>query len=112
MPAARPIAPTSGPAHLIAVVRPMRVDAVIEAVAGCALGPVVVEAVRGYGRQKDHLEFYKGGATEGGFLPKVRIEFRVDGARLDEAVTAIRAGAATGRIGDGKIFVHEVATWA
>jgi len=111
MPAPPRIAPTDGPAHLVAVVRPMRVDAVMEAVADCAVGPVVVEPVRGYGRQKDHLEFYEGGATEGGFLPKVRIEFRVDGSRLDDVVTAIRGGAATGRIGDGKIFVHEVTTW-
>jgi nitrogen regulatory protein PII len=92
-------------------VRPVRVDAVMEALAGLgALAPrdVLIEQVRGYGRQKTHLDFYEEGPCEGGFVPKVRLQFTVDAGALDAAVNALRTGARTGRIGDGKIFVHAV----
>ena len=96
---------------LFAGVRPVRVDAVMEALA--ALGAnaprdVLIEQVRGYGRQKTHLDFYEEGPCEGGFLPKVRLQFTVNAEQLEPAITALRSGARTGRIGDGKIFVHVV----
>jgi len=109
-PCCRPLPPGTR-ARLVALVRPVRVDAVMEALA--ALGEnaprdVLIEQVRGYGRQKTHLDFYEEGPCEGGFLPKVRLQFTVDAAQLEPAITALRSGARTGRIGDGKIFVHVV----
>ena len=68
---------------------------------------VQIEEVRGYGRQKEHLTFYERvGDWHGSFLPKVRLEFTVGGESWRDAVAALREGALTGRIGDGKIFVH------
>jgi nitrogen regulatory protein PII len=106
-PTVRPL-PPGALARLVAIVRPVRVDAVIEALAPLGLTDVLVEPVRGYGRQKEHLDFYQSGSFEGGFLPKVRLQFMVEGPRLDEVVQAVREAARTGRIGDGKIFVHAV----
>ena len=103
----RPL-PPGALARLVTVIRPVRLDAVMEALVPLAPRDVVIEPVRGYGRQKTHLDLYEEGVFEEGFLPKVRLQFVVEGERLQEAVAAIRAGAHTGRIGDGKIFVHAV----
>jgi nitrogen regulatory protein PII len=100
--------PESARARVVAIVRPVRLDAVIEALLPLGLRDVLVEPVRGYGRQKEHLELYGEPPGEGGFLPKVRLQFVVGAAQLQAAVDAVRAGARTGRIGDGKIFVHAV----
>jgi nitrogen regulatory protein P-II 2 len=109
-PAVKPL-PSGARARLVAIVRPVRVDAVMEALhalAGVAPRDVLIEQVRGYGRQKTHLDFYEEGPCEGGFLPKVRLQFTVDAGQLEPAVAALRSGARTGRIGDGKVFVHVV----
>ncbi|MHC5210372.1 MAG: P-II family nitrogen regulator [Planctomycetota bacterium] len=102
--------PADDLARVVAVVRAVRVDAVMQQLQALEPRDVLIEQVRGYGRQKTHLDFYEEGPCEGGFLPKVRLQFVVDGARVQEAVDAIRAGACTGRIGDGKIFVHRAAS--
>ncbi len=106
----RPL-PAGTRARVVALVRPVRLDAVMEALAvlgADAPRDVLIEQVRGYGRQKTHLDFYEEGPCEGGFVPKVRLQFTVDAAGLDAAVTALRTGARTGRIGDGKVFIHAV----
>jgi nitrogen regulatory protein P-II 1 len=110
-PAARPEPrplPEGAVARLVAIVRASHVDAIMEALSPLALRDVLVEPVRGYNRQKSHLAEYEELALEGGFLPKVRLQFVVDGAGLPPAVAAITEAARTGRIGDGKIFVHLV----
>ena len=96
------------PLRIVAVVKPACLDAVMEAL--CPLGPadVLVEQVRGYGRQKGHLDAYEEGLGQGGFLPKVRLDFTVAPEMVDAVVEAVRRGARTGRIGDGKVFVQEV----
>jgi nitrogen regulatory protein PII len=106
-PAVAPLPPGTL-ARIVAIVRPVRVDAVIEALLPLGLRDVLIEPVAGYGRQKEHLDLYGEGPGEGGFLPKVRLQFVVGAAQLQLAVDAVRAGARTGRIGDGKIFVHAV----
>ena len=106
-PAVRPL-PSGARARLVAIVRASRLDAVMEALAPLAPGDVLVEPVRGYNRQKTHLGEYEEVGLEGGFLPKVRLQFVVAGLALQPAVDAIREAARTGRIGDGKIFVHLV----
>ena len=93
--------------RLVAVVKPVRLDAVVEALEPFAAHDVLIEQVRGYGRQKGHLGDYDELLGED-FLPKVRVELVVDAGRADRIAEAIRGAARTGRIGDGKIFLHEV----
>lgn len=90
--------------HLIAIVKPFRVEAVLDALAPIAMSRSVQE-VRGYGRQKGHLDAYRGDELGLEFIPKARIEVDIDDLFLEEAVTAIIRAARTGRIGDGKIFI-------
>ena len=94
--------------RVIAVIRPFRLDDVMAKLVDVGPEEVVVELVRGYGRQKDHLALYDEHETESLFLPKVRIEFTIDGRLLRQAIEAISEGALTGRIGDGKIFIQSV----
>ncbi len=91
--------------HLIAIVKPFRVEAVIEALTPIAATPFHVQEVRGYGRQKGHLDAYTGDEFGIDFVPKARIEVSVEDLFLDEAIDVISKAARTGRIGDGKIFV-------
>ena len=94
--------------RLIAVIKPSRLDAVVEALGPHARSEIEVVEVRGYGRQKGHLELYAGSEYELSFLPKVRLEGVVEESELAEATGAVRQAAWTGRIGDGKIFVLAV----
>lgn len=93
-------------ARIVAVIRAHTLDAVVAALADARPRDLLIEQVRGYGRQKGHLEFYESGGFEGGFLPKVRLEFSVESENVAVAVEAMCAAARTGRIGDGKIFIH------
>lgn len=93
--------------RIIAVVKPFRLDAVLLALSGFGIDGVSVEPVRGYGRQKGHLELYQGTEYSITFLPKTRVEFTCALAETEAVITAIRDAARTGRIGDGKIFVMD-----
>ena len=84
------------------VVKPFKVDAVARALSGAGALALTLTEARGYGRQKGHLELYRGDSAAVTFLPKVRLECVVDAA-VEAAIQAAR----TGRIGDGKIFVEE-----
>lgn len=103
-PCLRPL-PEDAVARVIAILRPVCLDKTMELLAACRPAEVLIEEVRGYGRQKTHLEFYEQGSWAAGFVPKIRLEFIVNGERAQEAVEAIVQAACTGRIGDGKIFV-------
>jgi nitrogen regulatory protein PII len=94
--------------YLSVMVKPFKLDEVMDALAPFGLDFVTIEEVRGYGRQKGHLELYSGSEYQITFLPKVRLEIAVDEARLAEVLRAIEEAARTGRIGDGKIFVREI----
>ena len=106
-PALRPL-PDGARARLVAIVRASSLDAVMEVLAPLAPRDVLIESVRGYNRQKTHLAEYEEVSHQGGFLPKVRLQFVVGGEAVPAAVQAICGAARTGRIGDGKIFVHLV----
>ncbi len=93
-------------ARVVAIVRPICLDAVMQKLHELGLGGIAIEAVRGYGRQKTHLELYEEELGEGAFLPKVRLSLLVGPEELQPVVDALRAGARSGRIGDGKIFVN------
>jgi nitrogen regulatory protein PII len=91
--------------RLIAIVKPFRLDAVLESLRGLEVVDICVTEVRGYGRQKGHLELYSGTEYTITFLPKVRLEMLVAPVSLEPVIAAIGGAARTGRIGDGKIFV-------
>jgi nitrogen regulatory protein P-II 2 len=67
---------------------------------------VTVTEVKGFGRQKGHTELYRGAEYVVDFLPKVKLEAAVADSILEQVVEAIEKSAATGKIGDGKIFVY------
>ncbi|MDI3469580.1 MAG: Nitrogen regulatory protein P-II, GlnK [Pseudolabrys sp.] len=90
---------------VVAVIKPFKLDEVRDALTAIGVHGMTVNEVKGYGRQKGHMEIYRGAEYAVNFLPKVRIEVAVDDARADRVVEAITASARTGQIGDGKIFV-------
>jgi nitrogen regulatory protein P-II 2 len=90
---------------IIAIIKPFKLDEVRHALTGLGVSGMTVTEVKGYGRQKGHTEIYRGAEYTVNFLPKLRIEVAVPAEHVDRAVEAITAGARTGQIGDGKIFV-------
>jgi nitrogen regulatory protein P-II 1 len=93
---------------ITAIIKPFKLDEVKDALkVNGAVGLTVTE-VRGFGRQGGHTETYRGTEYAIEFVPKVRLEIVVDDAVVDSAVEAIIAAAATGKIGDGKIWVTDV----
>jgi nitrogen regulatory protein P-II 2 len=90
---------------IIAIIKPFKLDEVRHALTGLGVSGMTVTEVKGYGRQKGHTEIYRGAEYTVNFLPKLRIEVAVPTEHADRAVEAITAGARTGQIGDGKIFV-------
>ena len=93
---------------ITAVIKPFKLDAVREALAGAGIDGMTVTEVKGYGRQKGHMEIYRGAEYAVNFLPKVRLEVAVASDIAQKAVEAIGAAAKTGQIGDGKIFVAPI----
>jgi len=92
-----------------AIIQPHKLDEVKEALKGIGVDGMTVSEVRGHGRQKGHKEVYRGMEYEVDLLPKVKLELVVADSRLDEIAAAIASAARTGKIGDGKIFVFDVA---
>ncbi len=92
-----------------AIVKPFKLDEVKEALHGIGIQGMTVTEVKGFGRQKGHTELYRGAEYVVDFLPKIRVEIAVSDEMVDKTVQAIVQAANTGRIGDGKIFVHELA---
>lgn len=93
---------------ITAVIKPFKLDDVKDALKEAGVTGITVNEVRGFGRQGGHTETYRGAEYKIDFVPKVGIEVVVDESVLDAAVDAIKAGAATGKIGDGKIWVTDV----
>ncbi len=90
---------------VIAVIKPFKLDEVRDALTRIGVHGMTVCEVKGYGRQKGHMEIYRGAEYAVNFLPKVRVEVAIASDLLDQAMEAIAAAAKTGQIGDGKIFV-------
>jgi nitrogen regulatory protein P-II 2 len=93
---------------IIAIVKPFKLDDVREALVASGVEGLTVTEVKGYGRQKGQTEIYRGAEYQVVFVPKVKLEAVVDDAVVSKAVEAVKAAAATGKIGDGKIFVVNV----
>ncbi|MDZ4661526.1 MAG: P-II family nitrogen regulator [Pseudomonadota bacterium] len=91
-----------------AIIKPFKLDDVVEALSESGIEGLTVTEVRGFGRQKGRTEVYKGAEYVVDFLPKIKIEAVVSDILLEPALEAIRKAAHTGKIGDGKIFVSTV----
>ena len=92
-----------------AIIQPFKLEDVKEALKAIGIDGMTITEVRGHGRQKGHKEIYRGQEYNVDLLPKVKVEMVVGDGRYDEVLTALTAAARTGKIGDGKIFVYEVA---
>jgi nitrogen regulatory protein P-II 2 len=90
---------------IIAIIKPFKLDEVRRALTAIGVSGMTVTEVKGYGRQKGHTEIYRGAEYIVNFLPKLRVEVAVSSEQVESTVEAISAGARTGQIGDGKIFV-------
>ncbi|AEU38594.1 P-II family nitrogen regulator [Granulicella mallensis] len=90
-----------------AIIRPSQFDKVQEALAQLGIEGMTVSEVRGHGRQKGHTESYRGREYAISLIPKVRIEIVVTDERVEPVIDAILVNAATGEIGDGKIFLYK-----
>ena len=91
-----------------AIIRPFRLDDVREALGEAGVKGMTLTEVKGYGRQKGHTELYRGAEYQIDFLPKVKIELIVTDGMVDTVVDTILRAAATGEVGDGKIFISPV----
>jgi len=91
-----------------AIIRPFKIDDVVEALSHIGVEGVTVSEVRGFGRQKGRTEIYKGAEYVVDFIPKVKLEIVVSSGLADSVVETIRKSAYTGKIGDGKIFVYPI----
>lgn len=92
-----------------AIIQPFKLDEVKEALKGIGIDGMTVLEARGHGRQKGHKEVYRGQEYEVDLLPKVKLEMVVPSERADEVVEVVVGAARTGKIGDGKIFVSDIA---
>lgn len=92
-----------------AIIQPFKLDEVKEALKGIGVDGMTIAEVRGHGRQKGHKEVYRGQEYNVDLLPKVKLEMVVADARCDEVLKTLAFAARTGKIGDGKIFVYDVA---
>ncbi len=93
---------------ITAVVKPFKLDDVKDALKAAGIAGITVEEVRGFGRQGGHTETYRGAEYKIDFVPKVSLSIVIDDDAVDGVVDTIVSSAATGKIGDGKIWVTDV----
>lgn len=93
---------------ITAIIKPFKLEDVRLALSEVGVTGLTVTEVRGFGRQKGHTELYRGAEYSVDFLPKLKLETAVTEALLEQAVEAILSSAATGKIGDGKVFVSSL----
>jgi nitrogen regulatory protein P-II 1 len=91
-----------------AIIKPFKLDEVKDALNEIGIQGMTVTEVKGFGRQKGHVELYRGAEYDIAFIPKVKLEVVVSDNILDKALSTIQEKAKTGKIGDGKIFVSSV----
>lgn len=94
---------------IMAIIKPFKLDEVREALTGLGIQGLTVSEVKGFGRQKGQTEIYRGAEYAVSFLPKIKIEVAVPDDLAEGTIETLRRTAATGRIGDGKIFVLDLA---
>lgn len=94
---------------LEAIIQPFKLDEVKSALDGLGVEGMTIMEVRGHGRQKGHTEVYRGQEYTVDLLPKLKLEIVIPSSRFEEVLATLTAAARTGKIGDGKIFVYDVA---
>ncbi len=92
-----------------AIIQPFKLDEVKEALKAIGVDGMTITEVRGHGRQKGHKEVYRGQEYNVDLLPKVKLELVVSSSRAEEIIRTLTAAARTGKIGDGKVFIYDVA---
>ena len=93
---------------ITAIIKPFKLEDVKNALKEAGVTGMTVAEVQGFGRQSGHTEVYRGAEYTVDFVPKVRVEVLIDGAKVAEATDVITRAARTGKIGDGKIWVTDV----
>jgi len=91
-----------------AIIKPFKLDEVKDALNEIGVQGMTVTEVKGFGRQKGHVELYRGAEYDIAFIPKVKVEIVVADSMAEKVVSTIEAKAKTGKIGDGKIFVFSL----
>ncbi|MBI4710675.1 MAG: P-II family nitrogen regulator [Nitrospirae bacterium] len=91
-----------------AIIKPFKLDEIKNALNELGVQGMTVTEVKGFGRQKGHVEFYRGAEYDINFVPKVKIEMVVPDKIAEEAISVIQEHAKTGDIGDGKIFISNI----
>src|SRR5882724_3237989 len=99
----------TGMKKIEAIIQPFKLEEVKEALKAIGIDGMTITEVRGHGRQKGHKEVYRGQEYNVDLLPKVKIELVVGDSRADEVIKTLTAAARSGKIGDGKVFVYDVA---
>ncbi|MBT8446026.1 MAG: P-II family nitrogen regulator [Gammaproteobacteria bacterium] len=94
---------------ITAIIKPFKLEDAREALAEIGVQGLTVSEVKGFGRQKGHTELYRGAEYVVDFLPKSKLEVAVKDDQVDGVIDALTKATATGKIGDGKIFVTELA---
>ena len=94
---------------ITAIIKPFKLDDVRKAISDVGVQGVTVTEVRGFGRQRGHTEIYRGAEYAVEFVPKTKIEIAVVDSLADQVIEAITNSAKTGKVGDGKIFVVDLA---
>jgi nitrogen regulatory protein P-II 1 len=92
-----------------AIIQPFKLAGVREALEGIGIDGLTTSEVHGHGRQKGHSQVYRGNEYTVDLLPKVKIELVIPSSRAEEVIAVLTAAAQTGKIGDGKIFISEIA---
>lgn len=93
---------------IVAVIKHFKLDNVKDALSHAGIQGMTVTEVKGFGRQKGHVEIYRGSSFEVRFIPKLKIEVAVSDEKLEEIVDIIQKAAHTGEVGDGKIFIYDL----
>ncbi len=91
-----------------AIIKPFKLDEVKDALSKIGIYGMTVTEVKGFGRQKGHVEVYRGTEYEVTFIPKIKIDVVVPDAIIDKVIATILEKAKTGNIGDGKIFIYSL----
>ncbi len=91
-----------------AIIKPFKLDEVKDALNAIGVQGMTVTEVKGFGRQKGHVELYRGAEYDIAFIPKVKLEVVVAESMVDKVVSTIEEKAKTGKIGDGKIFISRL----
>ncbi len=91
-----------------AIIKPFKLDEVKDALNSIGIHGMTITEVKGFGRQKGHVEVYRGTEYEVNFLPKIKIEVVVPDSMIDKVISTIIEKAKTGSIGDGKIFLYSL----